>query len=114
MSVLEDPHHRAEGRGEGKDVERQRFQWHHDAAGQQEEQHEHDDGDQPEHHRQSRRNGVDAVPIDLGDAGEVDLRAARGGHRVQAVELSLGAVGEQRSCAVDGEKRAALCLSSGR
>ena len=34
--------------------------------------------------------------------------------RVQAVELSFGAVGEQRSGAVDGEERAALLLSGRR
>ena len=42
MAVLEDPHHRAERGGQRKDVEHQRFQRQHDAAGQQEQQHEHD------------------------------------------------------------------------
>ena len=49
VPVLEDPDHRAEGRGQRQHVEHQRFQRDHHAAGEQEQDREHDHRDQPEH-----------------------------------------------------------------
>ena len=63
VTVLEDPHHRTERRGQRQHVEHQRLQRQHHAAGQQEQQHEHDDGDEPEHQGQPGGDGVDAVSL---------------------------------------------------
>ena len=61
----------------------------------------------PEHERQPRRDGVDAVAVDLRGAGHVDRACRRRRYGVQAVELSLRTVREQRGRAVDGEQRTA-------
>ena len=111
VPILEDPRHRAECGSERKDVEHQRFSGITTLPVS----------------RKSRMNMMPAispstsgkrdamahrtVSIDLRGAGEIDTSCRPVGTACRRSRLSFGAVGEQRSCAVDGEERAALSLA---
>ena len=90
VPVLKHPHHRAEGRTKRKHIQHQRLQRDHHATGEQEQHREHDHRDKSEHHRQPRRDGLDAVAVDLRGAGEQHFAPAGTVDCVQAVELSIG------------------------
>ena len=114
MAVLEDPHQRAERRGQRQDVAHQRLHRQHHAAGEQEQQHEGDGGHQPQHQRKPVRHRIDAVAVDLGDTGHLNGSAGRPGHLVQPLELGVGCLGKQRRRAADGQECAAVGQPGGR
>ncbi len=108
MAVLEDPHQRAERRGQRQEVARERLDRQQHAAGEQEQQHEGDRGHQPEDERKPFGHGVDAVAVDLRHPAHLDGPPGRSGDVVQPCELGVVRRGEQRRRAADGQKGAAL------
>ena len=69
------------------------------------------DGDHRQHERQPFGDRHGAVTVDLRNPGQLHRLARGRAHRAQPVELGLGGVGEQRSVAADGQKRAAVFQS---